>query len=761
MPRGYRSYVTPGSNAALRWEQGVARSGTRSLYIANRGPHTGAWLAGSFPVIPGMRYRCGAFVRMSEAEGKTCVSVRILDDTGKFIRLVPGRPLSGTHDWSRIWVEFTAPPNSASFYLVLGNSGGERGEVWFDDLWVEDDLELIIKGGLRNLRKALSDYKETREAFSIVPNPLNHAEERKLIARTAGFQKLVETTDFNPRLSTERRRKIFTDWFPLSRYLDLLRRYHCLVAIYTKAQKVYSQNLPFIVGWESPMRRVFLKDLPVEVLVSRSHQISLFKGEVGAVQIVLIPLKRRLQEVTVFASDLVSGQGRIAANAIEVHPVGFVRIDSPATRDPYPTEHEYRGWWPDPLLENFPFEVEAGASQPVWIAIRVPRKASPGIYRSRISIKPANTDAVEVELVVKVWDYLFPHSWHFANVLSFYEQFAHQLYGAHWTTGLKRKFLEFLLERRINLTSIYGGQPFSEEELRNAAKAGQNTFIVTTLAGTNASEHPYFTPSQQKQAEEVLDRWTPFFARLGVSNRSWAYGFDERPLKAVQDIQTASKWLKDKYQIKLLTTVRDDSYGMRTGISGTVGAFCPYVDEYDSEQAAATRARGSQVWWYITDWSIEQPAIRSRLFGWMTFKAKADGFLHWVLNRWVNNQGPLSRRILQEAWNPRLDGVHPSSSGMLVYPGEDGPLSSIRLENFRQGIQDYDLLKEAERLLSQLETSGKKNSATSRSLRRVVSIGDDFIHDPLDYSSDPKVVEEHREALAAALLAAKRDLATP
>ena len=37
---------------------------------------------------------------------------------------------------------------------------------------------------------------------------------------------------------------------------------------------------------------------------------------------------------------------------------------------------------------------------------------------------------------------------------------------------------------------------------------------------------------------------------------------------------------------------------------------------------------------------------------------------------------------------------------MLLYPGENGPISSMRLENWRDGIEDYDILASAAETLA-------------------------------------------------------------
>lgn len=61
------------------------------------------------------------------------------------------------------------------------------------------------------------------------------------------------------------------------------------------------------------------------------------------------------------------------------------------------------------------------------------------------------------------------------------------------------------------------------------------------------------------------------------------------------------------------------------------------------------------------------------------------------MNRWAGNTEPIQPAV-RTRWNAGLDGVTPSSSAMMIYPGQDGPVSSIRLENYRMGIEDYDLL---------------------------------------------------------------------
>src|SRR5262249_43830765 len=95
-------------------------------------------------------------------------------------------------------------------------------------------------------------------------------------------------------------------------------------------------------------------------------------------------------------------------------------------------------------------------------------------------------------------------------------------------------------------------------------------------------------------------------------------------------------------------------------------------------------------------------------------------------------------------------GVEPHSSGLYVYPGVDGPRSSLRLENFRDGIEDYDLLVAARERLTALESAGA-HGAEVDALRAALALPAEFAADPASYMLDPGTVRERRRLLARAL----------
>jgi hypothetical protein len=110
---------------------------------------------------------------------------------------------------------------------------------------------------------------------------------------------------------------------------------------------------------------------------------------------------------------------------------------------------------------------------------------------------------------------------------------------------------------------------------------------------------------------------------------------------------------------------------------------------------------GKKLTWYLMcvpnfpNNFIDSPPIESRVVGWYTYYFGVNGFLRWDYAIWPKE--PLN--------NPSYKFPHWKAGDMFfVYPGKDGkPMSSLRWENLRFGIQDHQLL-----LLGEEKLGGKE-----------------------------------------------------
>ncbi len=158
---------------------------------------------------------------------------------------------------------------------------------------------------------------------------------------------------------------------------------------------------PCAVWWAEGAYKV-MRDDPVPTAAGATVKIAAARNEYEPFLIVLKPATR-LDGVRVTASSLTNEKGgTIGPDAITVRHVGYVEVTSP-------TDGLGRaGFWPDPLPPyDGPFAAAAGENYPLWITVRVPKDAGPGIYKGEVGLTAEGwTCRVPVEL--RVWGFTLP-----------------------------------------------------------------------------------------------------------------------------------------------------------------------------------------------------------------------------------------------------------------------------------------------------------------------------------------------------------------
>jgi len=91
---------------------------------------------------------------------------------------------------------------------------------------------------------------------------------------------------------------------------------------------------------------------------------------------------------------------------------------------------------------------------------------------------------------------------------------------------------------------------------------------------------------------------------------------------------------------------------------------------------------------------MDTPLAKIRMSGWLFYRLKALGFLHWGYNYWYKSQTQELIDPFAEQSGASWPGW-PYGDAFVVYPGPNGPLDSIRWEAFGESLQDYALLQSA------------------------------------------------------------------
>jgi hypothetical protein len=191
----------------------------------------------------------------------------------------------------------------------------------------------------------------------------------------------------------------------------------------------------------------------------------------------------------------------------------------------------------------------------------------------------------------------------------------------------------------------------------------------------------------------------------------------------------------------------------------SIDAWCPNTQDFDLAKVEGARARGDQVWWYIctgprhpyANIFVEYPAIEARLLmGAMTAKYRPDGFLYYQITMWKSREpirtGPFTN---WEALSYRTN----HGDGSWICMREGGlPVPTIRLENFRDGLEDYAYVRILEEAIRVKEAKGTALSEIERQwltdARTALAVPKELVTSLQEYSHDPARLYEWRERLA-------------
>lgn len=502
------------------------------------------------------------------------------------------------------------------------------------------------------------------------------------------------------------------------------------------------------VAWTEPTtRKVMLHSWPEEGSFFSREQIG--TGNVESIRIDMgrneregaqvVWLARRDSARFRFAVEklrhIETGVG-FPAEGTSIYQVGYV-----FTREPDSYAVDFSGWWPDPLLPSIEMEAVPGECMPVWVSLKSREDTESGIYRGKLGIWKDGEREGEWPLEVRVYDAMVPDSSSLRTAFSLYDEMLVQVYGGRVSRQLYREYQHFIAAHRLNVDHLYRSTPPRIADLRYFDRRGKsNAFNVLYLS----AGRDYSREGLAKLAAE-LDPYVEELRGLGLVEKAYFYGFDEVNADRFDEMRRVFGFLKERYpEIRTATTARDASLGLATGLDEVVDIWVPLTAAYDSTAAAAARDRGDEVWWYIcigpshpyANWFIEYTALEARLLWWMTYRQRADGFLYYTMNRWPNQKEPMRLDGNNKTnWNPASYKTA-NGDGCLFYAGPDGPIGTLRLENVRDGLEDFELL----RLLGQ-EGDGLCD--------RIISSQTEFTRDVEEFGRVRRELLERLEELSA------------
>ncbi|RLD77347.1 MAG: hypothetical protein DRJ07_14835, partial [Bacteroidetes bacterium] len=87
---------------------------------------------------------------------------------------------------------------------------------------------------------------------------------------------------------------------------------------------------------------------------------------------------------------------------------------------------------------------------------------------------------------------------------------------------------------------------------------------------------------------------------------------------------------------------------------------------------------------------------RQVYLGWSLSKFELEGYLHWGLNHYKTTN-PFSKSVVDHPAVPNTKNKLPAGDTHILYPGVDGPWSTLRMNAHRMGMEDAELFKQLEK----------------------------------------------------------------
>jgi hypothetical protein len=344
-----------------------------------------------------------------------------------------------------------------------------------------------------------------------------------------------------------------------------------------------------------------------------------------------------------------------------------------------------------------PFNLMASESKQVWLRIRVPRSASPGLYRGRVTISSSDRSSFGVPLIVEVLPISLGEP-RLKMALYYRGQTREGAVPPRESVWKTRSQLEMDLSDMRDHGVLYPTVYYWESRTRT------RTHLEADLAARDRVGLPkdptYFIgvyPGSPRDAAGLkalrakVTSWLEFFAKTGRSE-IYFYGKDEAKGQAIRDQRPA--WLEVRGRGARMFVAGSDEL---SSTAADVLDLAVVAGPLDARIADRIHKHGNAIFSYANPQvGLEDPDRYRRSYGFELWRAGYDGAMTYAYNE--ANGDP---------WND-FDGKANFRDLMFSYPTDRGLIPTVQWEGLREGVDDLRYLAELQRRVESLEDGEKK-----------------------------------------------------
>jgi hypothetical protein len=425
------------------------------------------------------------------------------------------------------------------------------------------------------------------------------------------------------------------------------------------------------------------------------------RGEAESFQIVVQGPPGGLTHVGLTVSPLLGPAGAIPAQNLTLYREHYVYVSPGSTPWGGSNNPQGPGWYPDGLIPfvdpvtglslsgsgaaliAVPFSLSAGADQPLWVDVLVPRDAAPGSYVGSYTVT-SDQGSVTGSISLTVWAFTLPTAPALKSAFLLWSQG-----GLHTD--------EELLRNRIQPSKVSTGDEASLIPL------GLGTTDLGLFSGADNGTCSLSAAPSVSQLK----------ALVGSHNAGLAlYDYSADEIGGCGNLASlipqVQQWGCNLHQagVNNLVTMAPRTDLLSDGCSSrsAVDLWTMLPVTYDNAAANVLKAalqKGDQLWSYNTlvqdayspKWEIDFTPLDFRLQpGFISESLDLTGMLYWRTDLWLN----------ADPWNQVDNAGHFSSAdypgeAMLIYPGttvgSSAVAPSMRLKWLRDGVDDYDYVE--------------------------------------------------------------------
>ncbi|MBR4938454.1 MAG: DUF4091 domain-containing protein [Kiritimatiellae bacterium] len=488
-------------------------------------------------------------------------------------------------------------------------------------------------------------------------------------------------------------------------------------------------------------------------------------------------------------------KGGIDVSAVEILREHYLDItittDQLGTRDAWPDAlpPQDEGLWPAKGGESTPFWIKVkppkGTPKGVYLGMLLVKYIETGAAKAKVLSVPFEVEVFGFELPDEM-TIKTPFGINYNTIYHY-----HRATNASDKAAVKERYLKFLGDNHISPYPIGNAQPvlkwknlkdpqnvsltidwekFDRETedaiakyhfnaikvpLQGLGGGNQNIRHKAQIAGVERGSLLY-----EKMMKMYLREVERHFEEKGWIDKAFVYWFDE-PLGQDYAYVNAGMDTLKKYAPKLRRMITNRC---TADLMDTINTWCPVPHHLHVPELDECRRRGDEMWWYICSsppatlpgCQIDHPGTDLRVWLWQSWDEDISGILIWTVVWWSGRAGYPDMNNQQDpyldpvGWGKRYNpgvkvSVWGNGDGRFCYPplsARNGrqketviadPVSCIRMEMLRDGIEDYEYFAMLKRL-------DAKNSllVVPKNVYRALD----------DYSANPAYMETHREKLA-------------